>query len=186
MFVCFWTYEAPPYLWVHVTYSITPFIRNSNYPVRLGPSGNFVEKVTILNTNMPENYRCSNQVRYRVMAYRTANQVWSKGIDAGLCVCLFVFGAIAAPSPPSEPWPPHSWGFLDHTQRRTTVGGTPLDEWSTSRRDHYLTTRNTNNRQTSMPPVGFEPKISAGEWPQTYALDRAATGTGIDAGTYCK
>ena len=30
-----------------------------------------------------------------------------------------------------------------------------------------------------MPPVGFEPTISAGEWPQTYALDRAATGTGV-------
>ena len=26
--------------------------------------------------------------------------------------------------------------------------------------------------------VGFEPTISAGERPQTYALDRAATGTG--------
>ena len=29
-----------------------------------------------------------------------------------------------------------------------------------------------------MPPVGFEPTISAVERPQTYALDRAATGTG--------
>jgi len=29
-----------------------------------------------------------------------------------------------------------------------------------------------------MPPVGFEPPISAGERPQTHALDRAATGTG--------
>ena len=29
-----------------------------------------------------------------------------------------------------------------------------------------------------MPPVGFEPTISAGERPQTYALDRATTGTG--------
>ena len=29
-----------------------------------------------------------------------------------------------------------------------------------------------------MPPVGIEPRISAGERPQTYALDRAATGTG--------
>ena len=28
-----------------------------------------------------------------------------------------------------------------------------------------------------MPPVGFEPTISAGERPQTYALDGAATGT---------
>ena len=30
-----------------------------------------------------------------------------------------------------------------------------------------------------MPPVEFEPTISAGERPQNYALDRAATGTGI-------
>ena len=29
-----------------------------------------------------------------------------------------------------------------------------------------------------MLPVGFETTISAGERPQTYALDRAATGTG--------
>ena len=31
-----------------------------------------------------------------------------------------------------------------------------------------------------MPPVGFEPTIWAGERPQTHALDRAATGTGLD------
>ena len=68
--------------------------------------------------------------------------------------------------------------FLDHTQRRTTVGRTPLDEWSARRRDLYLTTHNTHNRQTSMPLVGFEPMISAGERPQAYVLDRAATGTG--------
>jgi len=29
-----------------------------------------------------------------------------------------------------------------------------------------------------MPPVGFEPTISAGERPQTYAIDRVAIGTG--------
>ena len=29
-----------------------------------------------------------------------------------------------------------------------------------------------------MPPVGLEPTISAGERPQTYALDRVATGRG--------
>ena len=29
-----------------------------------------------------------------------------------------------------------------------------------------------------MPPVGFKPTISAGKRPQTYALDRSATGTG--------
>ena len=69
--------------------------------------------------------------------------------------------------------------FVDHIQRHTTVRRTPLGEWSARRRDLYLTTHNTHNRQTSMPPVGFEPTISAGERPQTYALDRAATGTGI-------
>jgi hypothetical protein len=30
-----------------------------------------------------------------------------------------------------------------------------------------------------MPPVEFEPTISAGERPQTYTLDRGATGTGM-------
>jgi hypothetical protein len=68
--------------------------------------------------------------------------------------------------------------FLDHIQRRTTFGSTPLDEWSARRRDLCLTTHNNRSRQTSMPSVGFEPKISAGERPQTYVLDRAATGTG--------
>ena len=53
--------------------------------------------------------------------------------------------------------------FLDHTQRRSTIGRTPLDEWSARRRDLYLTTHDTHNRQISMPSVGFEPTISAGE-----------------------
>jgi len=29
----------------------------------------------------------------------------------------------------------------------------------------YLTTHNNHNRQTSMPPAGFEPAIPASEWP---------------------
>jgi len=62
--------------------------------------------------------------------------------------------------------------FLDHTQRRSTVGRTPLDEWSARRRDFYLTTHDTHNRQISMPPVGFEPKISAGERPQIYFIPK--------------
>jgi len=69
--------------------------------------------------------------------------------------------------------------FLDHRQRRTTVGRTLLDEWSARPRDLYLTTHNIHNRQTSMPQVGFEPTISAGERPQTYPVDHAATGNGM-------
>ena len=40
--------------------------------------------------------------------------------------------------------------FLDHTQRRTTVGRTPLDEWSVRHKDLYLTTHNTH---PSPPPT---------------------------------
>jgi hypothetical protein len=68
--------------------------------------------------------------------------------------------------------------FLDHTQRRTTVGMTPLDKWSARRRGLYLTTHNTHNRQTCIPPVGLEPTIPASERPQTDALDRAASEIG--------
>ena len=88
---------------------------------------------------------------------------------------LFFF---LAQQPPSGPGPPHSRKFLDHTQERTTVGRTFLDEESARRRDLHVTTHKNHNRQTTMPPVGFEPTISAGERSQIYALDRAATGTG--------
>ena len=65
--------------------------------------------------------------------------------------------------------------FLDHTPQ-------PVGLLWTSNQPHavlYLTTHNTHNRQTSMPPVGFEPTISAGERLQTYAMDPAATWTGL-------
>ena len=65
--------------------------------------------------------------------------------------------------------------FLDHTQRRTTVGSTPLDERSARRRDLYLTTHDTHNRQISMPPVEFKPTISAGQRP---LVQRSATNCG--------
>jgi len=37
-----------------------------------------------------------------------------------------------------------------------------------------------------MPPVGFEQTISASGRPQTYAIDRAATGTGNHVSTALK
>ena len=38
--------------------------------------------------------------------------------------------------------------FLDHIQRRSTVGRTPLDEWWALHRDLYLTTHNTHDKHT--------------------------------------
>jgi hypothetical protein len=66
---------------------------------------------------------------------------------------------------------------LDHTQRHTIFGTSPLDEWSARRRDLYLTIHNTQKRQTSMTTVGFKPTISVGERPQIHGLYRAASGS---------
>ena len=66
-----------------------------------------------------------------------------------------------------------------HSVTHTTLGKTPLDEWSARRRDLYLKTHNTHNRQTSMLPAGFEPAIPASEQPQTHALGGVATGIGF-------
>jgi hypothetical protein len=71
-------------------------------------------------------------------------------------------------------------GFLfapNHTQRHT-LGRTPQDEGSACRRDLYLTTHTTRNRQTSMPPAGFEHTIPASQRSQTHVLDSTVTGIG--------
>jgi len=69
-------------------------------------------------------------------------------------------------------WPPHSWSHTTtHHSREDSSGGVI----SSSQRP--LPENIQHSQQTSMLPVGFEPTISAGELPQTYILDRAATGT---------
>ena len=88
-------------------------------------------------------------------------------------VSLFVFGATA------RQWAGASsfTRFLDHTQRRTSQYDSPGLVISSSQRSLTDNTHNTHNRQTPMPPVGFEPTISAGERSLSYALDLTATGT---------
>jgi hypothetical protein len=87
------------------------------------------------------------------------------------------FSFFMAGQPPIGPWAPHCWDF-EITIRPTTLGRTPLDEWLAGRRDLYRTTHNTQKRQTSMLPGGFEPSIPASERPQARVLDRAATEMG--------
>jgi len=62
-----------------------------------------------------------------------------------------------AQNPPSVPEPPHF--VFTIIIWHTTLGRTPLDEWSAHRTDFYLTTLNTHKRQISIPPAGFEPAI---------------------------
>jgi hypothetical protein len=72
--------------------------------------------------------------------------------------------SLSGTTAPSGPGPPHSRGFYI-TQRRTTVGRSPLDEGSARRRDLYLTTHNTHNRQGSMPLAAFELTIPTSNRP---------------------
>jgi hypothetical protein len=70
------------------------------------------------------------------------------------------------------------WGFL--ITQNYTPGRTPLDEWSALRSGLYLhsATQLIYIRETFMPSARFEPAIPATKRPQTYALDRTATGIG--------
>jgi hypothetical protein len=84
-----------------------------------------------------------------------------------LQILLQIF--FVAQQPPIGPRLPHYRSFTI-TLRQSTLSRTPLDDWSAPHRQLYLTTHNTHNRQTSMPPAGFEPAIPASERPQTYAF----------------
>ena len=78
-------------------------------------------------------------------------------LNVSLCTCSG--NAFDGPGPS----PPHFWG------------STPLNEWWARRRGM---TRSKHKRRASHASAGFEPAISAIKWPQTYALDRTATGIG--------
>jgi hypothetical protein len=69
------------------------------------------------------------------------------GLEPSLCsptmyVLLFIYFLWLCS--PAQAMASSSTRFLDHTQRRTTVGRTPLDEWSARRRDLCLTKHNTH------------------------------------------
>ena len=71
---------------------------------------------------------------------------------------------------------------LDHTQRRTDAPQLVELPWTSDETDAETSTDNTHSthkKQTSMPPMEFEPTIPAIERTQIYALHRADTGIGI-------
>jgi hypothetical protein len=125
----------------------------------------------VAETALCKHNPCHTQIRFKY----TCKCYWSVHCDKRVClfVCLFV---CFWRNSPQRARTSSLTKFLDHTQRRTTVGRTPLDEWSTCRRDQ--TTHNTHNRETFVTPVGFKPTILADKRPQTHALDCTATGTG--------
>jgi hypothetical protein len=56
----------------------------------------------------------------------------------------------------------------------------PLDEGSALRRCLYLRTHNIHKRQAAMPPPAFEHAVTGSVRLQNYALNRAATGIGLN------
>jgi len=80
---------------------------------------------------------------------------------------FFPLGARA----PSGLVTPHFRGLMT-TLRHATLGKSPLDELSPGRRDFYLTTHNTYQRQTFMLQVGFEYAIPASERPPNHVDTR--------------
>jgi hypothetical protein len=68
-----------------------------------------------------------------------------------------------------------SWS---HTQRLTTLGRTPLDEWSARRRDLFLTTNNSLEINIHVRGRIRTHNLS-GERPHTHVLDSTVTETGI-------
>jgi hypothetical protein len=82
----------------------------------------------------------------------TCMQIWIQtNFFHFIITTIFSQGATAS----SGPRPPHYRGFTI-TLRYSTLGITPLDEWSARQRDFYLTTHSNHKRRTSLPPTGFD------------------------------
>ena len=64
---------------------------------------------------------------------------------------------------PSGPGPPHYRGFAI-ILRHIALDRTPLDKWSTGRKDLYLTTNNTHRRETSIPRRRDPKSHNASKW----------------------
>jgi hypothetical protein len=77
----------------------------------------------------------------------------------------------------SGPGPTQSRGFwITHNDASQSVGIL----WTSDQLVAEISDNTQHSQQTSMPQVGFEPATPAWERPQTYALDRAAAGTGFN------
>jgi hypothetical protein len=92
---------------------------------------------------------------------------------------IVVVVVFVAPWPNCGPWPPRSQGFLiTHDDGPQSVGLLWTSDQLVAETSTWQHITLTTDRHPC-PPVGFEPTISAGEWPQTYVLDCVATGTGF-------
>ena len=69
--------------------------------------------------------------------------------------------------------------WLDSPPPPTSVDRGLIHEVSRSRTTTHHSRQDSQQTDKIHAPVRYEPRISAGERPQSYALDRTATGTGL-------
>jgi hypothetical protein len=121
----------------------------------------------------------------RIVYIRLTTRLWNIQYSAKqirIYGKVHVFGRFyffCGPAAPSGPWSSHSWGFLiTNVDAPQSVGLLWTSDQLIAETSTLQHTTLTTDKHPC-PPVGFEPTISTGKRPQTYAVDRAATGTGI-------
>jgi hypothetical protein len=83
-----------------------------------------------------------------------------------MCMYIYIYTFFLWRCDPTRVMASSFFRFLDHKQRRTTVGRTPRDEWLARRRDLYLD-NTQHSQQTNIHDPG---------WILTHDLSRRATG----------
>jgi hypothetical protein len=86
---------------------------------------------------------------------------------------------------PCGPWPPHTGGFIIYFRHLVGLLWTsdqPVAKASTYTGQHNIRTQ----RQTSMPPAGFEPTIPATKWPRLMPLGSATLSYKVTPFNPCK
>ena len=139
---------------------------------KIGPASNLKKTMTPTTTNATTTTTTTKTSKYSNTKDSPYLSAHNKGtmVDLWPCRMQFCLNLYKFPtdnnhfflprrSSPTEPRPPHYRGFMT-TLRHTTLGRTPLDEWSARRRGLHLTTQNTHNRQTFLSRRDSNPQSS--------------------------
>ena len=123
------------------------------FPIDLRKNIKFLKKNP---SSGSRDFPCTRKDGHPKLTVAFLNFVTASKNNNKFSIVLFVFGATAPQWAKASSFA----RFLDHTQRRTTVGRTAPDAWLALHRNLYLTTHNSHNRQTFIPLVGFEITIT--------------------------
>jgi len=131
-----------------------------------------------------DTYTATKPTWFRLAANYSSRCLTSTFVMSLNCKSIYFNLCSGFPPPPwrnSPYWTrASSFSKITITHTHTTLGRTPLEEWSACCRDPILTTLKIH-----VSPVAFEPAISTSERPHAYSLDRAATWINFWLGYFC-